>query len=154
MLRLNYDNTLTPTLLLHVGVGYQQNNFFDNAPVLNYNAQASLGLTGATLNRNFPLFNNLCGLGVQTTHASVRAVRMTSGLPDKRTATGKNQGGTPAPTWVKGSHTLKAGTDIYFSVVPQIPLHQHRRRVFFQPQRNHPRSTLVGAEFLRRNGRT
>ena len=32
-------------MLLHIGVGYQQNNFFDDAPVLNYNAAASLGLT-------------------------------------------------------------------------------------------------------------
>jgi hypothetical protein len=43
--RLNYDYTLSPTMLLHIGVGYQQNNFFDDAPVLNYNAAASLGLT-------------------------------------------------------------------------------------------------------------
>jgi hypothetical protein len=47
--RLNYDYTVSPTVVAHVGVGYQQNNFFDNAPVLIYNARASLGLVGATL---------------------------------------------------------------------------------------------------------
>ena len=30
--RLNFDDTLTPTLLLHAGVGYQDNNFNDDRP--------------------------------------------------------------------------------------------------------------------------
>src|SRR6202042_857406 len=60
--RLNYDYTLSPTTLLHVGVGYQQNNFFDDAPVLNYNASTALGLNGGTLDRNFPIINGFFAL--------------------------------------------------------------------------------------------
>ncbi len=67
--RLNYDYTVTPTMLVHLGVGYQQNDFFDNAPVLDYNAAATLGLTGATINRNFPIFNGFCSPTIACTAA-------------------------------------------------------------------------------------
>src|ERR1700691_793176 len=40
--RLNYDRTLTPTLLLHIGVGLYHQSFVDNSPELNYNAQTQL----------------------------------------------------------------------------------------------------------------
>ncbi|MCU1335841.1 MAG: Cna B-type protein [Bryobacterales bacterium] len=56
-IRGNYDHTLTPSLLLHFGVGYSANNSSDDAPVVDYNALASLGLQGATVNRNFPNFS-------------------------------------------------------------------------------------------------
>ncbi len=35
--RLNYDRTLTPTILLHFGVGYLGTSFSDQAPFLNFN---------------------------------------------------------------------------------------------------------------------
>ncbi len=54
--RINFDDTLSPTLLFHAGIGYQDNNFTDDPPVLNYNPAAQLGLTGATVNRLFPNF--------------------------------------------------------------------------------------------------
>ena len=38
MERVNYDYTVSPTVLIHLGAGYQQNDFFDDAPVINYNA--------------------------------------------------------------------------------------------------------------------
>lgn len=53
-IRLNYDHTLTPTMLLHVGVGYWNEDFDDHAPTTNYDAEKELGLRGATLKRNFP----------------------------------------------------------------------------------------------------
>ena len=57
--RLNYDYTLTPTLLLHLGVGYQSvdqgvPSVTFSGEKTNYNAVQELGLTGATVNRFFP----------------------------------------------------------------------------------------------------
>jgi hypothetical protein len=46
-LRLNYDYTLTPALLLHVGAGYSGEDFADDAPVRNYDPFKELGLKGA-----------------------------------------------------------------------------------------------------------
>ena len=35
--RLNYDRTLTPTMLLHIGAGYMDTIFNDQAPFLSFN---------------------------------------------------------------------------------------------------------------------
>ncbi|HEY2842016.1 MAG TPA: carboxypeptidase regulatory-like domain-containing protein, partial [Bryobacteraceae bacterium] len=53
-MRLNYDVPLTPALLLHMGAGYQKNHLWDDTPNTHYDAQAAIGLKGATVNRNFP----------------------------------------------------------------------------------------------------
>src|ERR1019366_7406823 len=74
--RLNYDLTVSPTMLLHVGVGYQQNNFFDDAPAINYNAATQLGLTGATIIRNFPIFQGLCTAATGCTTAAGGTMNM------------------------------------------------------------------------------
>src|SRR6202043_1356207 len=52
--RANYDQTLTPSLLMHFGLGYTGINFSNATPVTDYNAATSLGLVGATVARNFP----------------------------------------------------------------------------------------------------
>jgi hypothetical protein len=116
--RLNYDYTISPTVLAHVGVGYQQNNFFDNAPVLNYNAQASLGLVGATLNRNFPIFNGFCSPVIACTAAGGT---YNLGPPGQTHSFYEKPSTNASLTWVRGNHTFKAGTDLYWSAVPQIP---------------------------------
>ncbi len=74
--RLNYDYTVTPTMLVHVGVGYQQNNFFDDAPTITYNSVTSLGLTGATIARNFPVFQGLCNTTTLCTTAAGGTMNM------------------------------------------------------------------------------
>jgi hypothetical protein len=116
--RLNYDYTLSPTLLLHVGVGYQQNNFFDDAPVLDFNALATLGLKGATLNRNFPIFSGLCS-PANTCGAAGGSHNL--GPPGQGHSYWEKPAGNASLTWVRGSHTLKGGTDVYFSAVPNQP---------------------------------
>ena len=56
--RLNYDHTLTPTKLLHMGIGYQTDYFTDDTATVNYDAEKNLGLKGATNNRIFPTFKS------------------------------------------------------------------------------------------------
>jgi hypothetical protein len=122
-IRGNYDHTLTPTLLLHFGVGYSANNFFDYAPVLDYNAQAQLGLRGATINRNFPNF------GIAACNPAPPATgcpAATGGFTTLGPAGGiQSSGGTehrPSmnfnATWVKGSHTYKAGMEARYEEYP------------------------------------
>jgi hypothetical protein len=130
--RLNYDYTVTPTLLAHIGVGYQQNNFFDDAPALNYNAASSLGLVGATLNRNFPVFQGLCSAATGCTTAAGGTMNMgpvagqTHSFWQKPTTNG-------SLTWVRGNHTYKAGTDMFWSAVPQIPYTNTNGNYTFSP---------------------
>jgi len=116
--RLNYDHTLTPTLLLHVGAGYQQNNFFDDAPELNYNALTSLGLRGATINRNFPVFNGFCPAAGCTAAGGMGNMGPSAGQTHSFY---EKPSANTSLTWVRGNHTYKAGGEIYFIGVPAIP---------------------------------
>lgn len=144
--RLNYDYTLSPTMLLHVGVGYQQNNFFDDAPVLDFNALATLGLKGATLNRNFPIFNGFCGLGVLANNCTAAGGTHDLGPPGQGHSYWEKPAGNASLTWVRGSHTVKGGTDMYFSAVPQIPYTNTNGAYTFSTNETTPGS-LVGQTY-------
>ncbi len=121
--RLNYDYTLSPTLLLHVGAGYQHNNFFDDAPVLDYNAAQSLGLVGATLKRNFPVFTGFCpafGPGLPTCGGAGGMENMGPYAGQTHTRYEKPSGNTSL-TWVRGNHSYKLGADVFYYSVPTAP---------------------------------
>ncbi len=121
--RLNYDLTMSPTMLLHLGAGYQQNNFFDDAPILNFNAAQVYGLKGATVNRNVPVFTGFCPA------AGIGGVACTAagGLNNLGPSAGQGHsywekpGGNASLTWVKGSHTYKLGAEMFLEGVPNIP---------------------------------
>jgi hypothetical protein len=109
MYRLNYERTLTPTLLLHFGGGYQDEYFADDKAITNYDAVTQLGLKGATVNRMFPSFvgaNNAQG-GVKTlssgTNRHIWYQKPTSNL---------------SLTWVKDNHTYKFGGEMRIEGVP------------------------------------
>jgi hypothetical protein len=103
--RLNLDYTVTPTVLFHAGVGFQQNDFSDDAPVLDYNPEAALGLKGATVNRLFPNFT------FPATQPQGGMKNMGPGgnrhplLYQKPTA-------NTSVTWVNGNHTYKFGGEL------------------------------------------
>jgi hypothetical protein len=121
--RLNYDNTLSPTLLMHLGVGYQQNNFFDDAPITDFNAASVYGLTGATLNRNVPVFNGFCpAAGPGPVQCPSAGGMYNMGPSAGQTHTYYEKPGANASlTWVRGSHTLKAGAEYFTYAIPTYP---------------------------------
>jgi hypothetical protein len=117
--RINYDRTLTPTLLLHVGAGYMFTSFNDHAPFLNFNP-SQFGLSGFVLDRNFPYVYGMCtnSAGVVTTAAPVCAGGY-GGMQAIGTASQiQSQDYEYKPTfnanatWVKGNHTFKAGAEL------------------------------------------
>lgn len=118
--RLNYDNTLTPTLLLHLGAGYQQNNFFDDAPILDFNAAQTYGLNGATVNRNTPIFNGFCGTAGHGACTGAGGM-YNMGPPGQGHSFWEKPTGTASLTWVKGNHSIKGGAEVFFESVPQVP---------------------------------
>jgi hypothetical protein len=130
--RVNYDYTISPTVLLHIGAGYQQNDFFDNAPVLNYNAASQLGLVGATIDRNFPIFQGLCTTTTGCTTAAGGTMNMgpvagqTHSFWEKPSTNG-------SVTWVRGNHSYKFGTDMYWSAVPTIAYSNTMGNYTFSP---------------------
>jgi hypothetical protein len=56
--RINADDIVTPTVIVHAGVGYQRYYNPDAAPFTTYNQQAELGLPGALVG-GFPQVQNL-----------------------------------------------------------------------------------------------
>ncbi len=104
-MRMNFDHTLTPTLLLHLGAGILSNDFKDTSPTTDYNAETELGLRGATFNSRFPQFLGMTGAS------------NTGGL-DQLGPGAQSRSREAKPTfnaslaWVKDNHTFKFGADL------------------------------------------
>jgi hypothetical protein len=110
--RLTLDQTVSPTFLVHVGLGDMHYNHHDSTPqsVLDYNASGLLGLggdatgfpqiTGLTSSQGGFLFTNSSGGTTSTVGPTNAGVYHN----DKPTA-------VASATWVHGNHTYKAGAE-------------------------------------------
>ncbi|MGB6946711.1 MAG: TonB-dependent receptor [Bryobacteraceae bacterium] len=111
--RLNYDHTLSPTMLLHFGAGYRSNYFFvptvnEEGQVPNYNASTALGLNGAIINKFFPPFSGLCTAGTVSS-CSGQGGMMNFGSASYANNISQVPSFNTSMTWVKGNHTVKFG---------------------------------------------
>jgi hypothetical protein len=109
--RLSYDESISPTLLLHLAGGFQYLTFDDHAPELNYDAFKELGLKGTTGVRQFPYFSGLTAArgGVGNLGAFVQAFN-TLNKPTFNASL----------TWVKNNHTYKFGGDFRTEGYPWV----------------------------------
>src|SRR3984885_502244 len=124
--RLNYDRTISPTMLLHLGAGYYHTSFNDHAPFLKFNPSA-FDLSGFLEDRQFPSLTGLCGqlVGPPGTPTNcIQGVLGTSsgfgGMQNVGTSgqiQSQNYEEKPSfnanLTWVKSSHTFKFGAELY-----------------------------------------
>ena len=104
--RLNYDRTLTPTLLLHAGAGYYYTTFSDKAAFTSFDP-AAFGLTGFVQHRQFPSITGMLNAsygGMQTmgTLSQIQSI-----YHDNKPSFNANA------TWVHGKHTYKLGAELY-----------------------------------------
>lgn len=105
--RINFDTSIKPTFLLHLGIGYQRYVNPDASPavITDYDAVGQLGLKGA-FGSGFPRITTLGGaqggLGF-----NIGPTNRTLYLQDKPTAVASS-------TWVKESHTVKFGGEYKF----------------------------------------
>jgi len=107
--RLNYDHTLTPTLLLHLGAGYRSNYFLvpsvtTKGEITNYDAEAQLGLKGGMSHTWFPTISGALASngqgGIQTIGSEAGTNQVT-----------QNPSFNSYVTWVKNNHTYKFGSE-------------------------------------------
>ncbi len=103
-IRLNYDHTIAPTLLLHMGAGWQRVDFRDNAPFTSFDPSA-FGLSGFEIHRQFPSITGMSSAygGMQSIGTSLQTQSRT--LYEKPTYNANL-------TWVRGSHTFKFGGEL------------------------------------------
>ncbi len=111
--RLNYDYTLSPTVLLHFGAGYRSNYFFvpsvnEEGQVASYDAEKELGLKGGLTNIFFPPFSGLCQGGTINS-CSGQGGMMNFGAAAYATNISQVPSFNTSLTKVKGNHTYKFG---------------------------------------------
>jgi hypothetical protein len=105
--RLNYDRTISPTLILHAGAGFYRFLNPDSSPagVLNYDAVGLLGLVGSASNPSG--FPNVTNLGVNNQGGASNYGPNTADhqFTDKLSW-------VSSATYVRDSHTFKAGLEL------------------------------------------
>ncbi len=112
--RLNYDHTISPTLLLHLGAGFDRDYLGRPIITSDYDACGNLGLCSQAFQRpaSFPVFTGLSdavagGFGNAITEPQIGTLSRIDNL--------YNTTDTIASlTWVKGNHTFKFGGNAEF----------------------------------------
>ena len=112
--RLNYDRTLTPTVLLHLGAGYDADYLGRPSVTPDYDVCGQLGLCSAAFQRpaTFPSFTGLSdatagGFGSLPAEPQI-------GPPGRADNEYTIVDSIASLTWVKGNHTFKFGGNAEF----------------------------------------
>src|SRR5215471_3424447 len=112
--RVNFDYSLTPTLLLHFGAGLTLYQLNDHSPTTNFD-QATLGLTGTpNPGGRFPSISGLCAASTAQ-GSNILPCTGTGGMMSMGPGVGAAQSLTKqmtpsyntSLTWVKSNHTYK-----------------------------------------------
>ncbi len=132
--RMNFDRTLTPTLLNHMSMGYLNRNegygcvnggFVDDFPkiagVANHSVPPQIGMTTSSTQMG-------CNAGVNVGNITTRPTFIIN----------------DAVTWVKGAHTLKVGME-WRKIMGNIHANGNEAGTFnFEPRRHRPRGPGLG----------
>jgi hypothetical protein len=99
--RLNFDETLTPTVLLHVGIGLLDTKINDHSP--SFDSVTELGLTGTNTDL-FPVVGGLSEAqgGLSSSLGPGNQIHLIYRKPT----------GNVSLTWVHNNHTLKFGGEV------------------------------------------
>lgn len=139
--RINLDATLTPTLLLHIGVGYFHQKEPNLAPEFD---QSKIGLPGRGAINAFPYpnaFPTMAGLcqGIQAgIFVICTGAGFSPGIGVGFDATAWEQKPTANLnlTWVKGNHTFKFGGDMTIQGYPTHNRWRANGNFVFAPQQS------------------
>jgi hypothetical protein len=107
--RVNLDHTLTPVLLMHYTLGWNDSDFLLQSQNFPYDASKSLGIPGQTASRTFPLINTYSP--ALAPNAGQGGLGLLGGQFDQHFYERRPSFNTSA-TYVRGAHTYKAGFEI------------------------------------------
>jgi hypothetical protein len=110
--RLNYDYSLTPTILLHFGGGYRSNYFLvpsvtTKGEITNYDALTQLGLKGGLEYKWFPTISGLSSNVVDPSAGGMKTIGSEAGT----NAITQSPSFNTSVNWVKENHTFKFGAE-------------------------------------------
>ena len=108
--RLNYDFTLAPTKLLHLGAGFQKTYFSNDTPWQNFNQQTELGMAQPA-GAQVKLFPSIRGLSV-TGFGGLAPGAFGIGVPLQAPVTNYKPTANASLVWVKSNHTYKFGAEL------------------------------------------
>ncbi|MEO5926421.1 MAG: TonB-dependent receptor [Bryobacteraceae bacterium] len=114
-IRVNYDYTITPRLLLHLGAGWNDSDFALRADLNNYDAVKQLGLKGQTAARYFPRL--VTAVNGNTAIGGSSSFGM-SGFPTRSYE--RRPSAIVSASYVTGGHTIKVGADWRIEKFPNI----------------------------------
>jgi hypothetical protein len=117
--RLNYDQTLKPTLLLHLGGAFVKSSLSMPPAVTGYNATTGIGLTGPFTPLEFPVFTALTGAN-STGGASNLGV--SGGIDGEQLTLEEKTNFNANLTWVRNNHTFKFGAEASIEGYPNYNL--------------------------------
>ncbi len=106
--RLNYDQTITPTLLLHLGGAFVKSSLSMPPAVTGYNPTTGIGLTGPFTPLEFPVFTAMTG--ANSTGGSSN-LGVSGGIDGEQLTLEEKTNFVANLTWVKNNHTYKFGAE-------------------------------------------
>jgi hypothetical protein len=111
--RLNYDRSITPTVLLHLGAGYDQDYLGRPSVTPDYDVCGGIGLCSQAFQRpaTFPSFT---GLSDATAGGFGSTVEPQIGPPGRADNQYTIVDSIASLTWVKENHTFKFGASVGF----------------------------------------
>jgi hypothetical protein len=119
--RLNYDYTITPTLLAHFGAGYSMIYFYDDGPYTEsgktVNCLSMLQLQGCEGSFNFPTII----AGDVTAPVSLGGMQQLGNALAHTHTHVERPAANANLTWVHGNHTYKAGAEAWWQAYIQAP---------------------------------
>jgi hypothetical protein len=113
-IRLNFDYTMTPRLLLHFGAGWNDSDFGLQTTIHDYDTFKNLGLKGQLLPYYFPIIQT----AVNGNDAIGGMNTLGSGFPTRSFE--RRPSGVVSGTYVTGGHTFKLGMDQRWERFPNV----------------------------------
>jgi hypothetical protein len=138
---LSFDQTITPTLLLHLGAGVQNLVFKDPTNDTNFDQLKELGLPGSL----YTVFPFISGLSAARGGMSARSVGVPTGNMGPYMQTQEvmfKPAGSASLTWVKQNHTYKFGAEVRFEKFPTTLYYPSYGGYNFMPEQTGLPSTL------------
>ncbi len=153
--RVNFDYSLSPTMLLHLGAGITLYQLNDHAPDTSFN-DSSIGLTGlSNPGGRFPTIGGLCVSGAGSTPPCTGTGGMANMGPGVGGISAQSLTKQMTPTyqasvtWIRGNHTYKFGSEVREFGYPLLSLASTNGTFTFsanQTAQPYAQSSIIGGQ--------